>query len=129
MRIMTRIIDWFAAPYSLYLLLRDPHIDWKVKLKAGLILAAVTFYILNPADLIPDFTPVLGWIDDLVIVPLAMALAAKVVPGVNLAEIRQRARAKTRRVMLWTIAFIGVMVVISLSTLGLVIYLAIRAWS
>jgi uncharacterized membrane protein YkvA (DUF1232 family) len=128
MKLMTRIIDWFATPYSLYLLVRDPDTGWKVKLKAGLILAAVIFYILEPIDLIPDFIPVLGWVDDLVIVPLAMALAAKVAPEINLAEVRQKARTKTKRVMFLTAALIGVTVVISLSTLGLVIYLAIRAW-
>lgn len=129
MRVLTRIVDWFAMPYSLYLVLRDPQLNWKAKLKAGLILVAVAIYILNPMDIIPDVTPFWGWIDDLLVIPAVMAVSAKIIPEVNVAEIRQKARATGRRVIFWTILFISFLVLISLSTLGLLIFLAIRAWS
>jgi uncharacterized membrane protein YkvA (DUF1232 family) len=116
-------------PYSLFLLLRNSNISWKTKLKAGLILAAVTFYVLDPWDMIPDFIPFIGWIDDLVILPLIMSLADKIVPEVRLSQIRQKARSDTKRMMLWTVAGIIGFILISLTTLGLVIALAIKAWS
>ena len=129
MKMLPRVVDWFSAPYSLYLLLRDPEISGKTKLKAGLILAAVAFYILNPMDLIPDITPALGWLDDLAIIPLAMVAAARLVPEINVAEIRLKARSNTKRIMFWTIAFVAGITLVSLSTLGLLIFLAVRAWS
>ena len=98
MRIATRIVDWFSIPYSLYLLLKNSDISWKVKLKSGLILAALFFYILDPMDLIPDIAPVLGWLDD--IATIAMAVARKFVPEINVVEIRQKAKASTRRLSL-----------------------------
>jgi uncharacterized membrane protein YkvA (DUF1232 family) len=113
-------------PYSLFLLLRSPDISWKSKLKAGLILAAVAFYILDPWDVIPDFIPFVGWIDDLVVLPIIMSLASKIVPEVNLSQLRQQARSSTKRVMFWTIAgFIG-LVLAGLTTLGLLIFLLIK---
>jgi uncharacterized membrane protein YkvA (DUF1232 family) len=127
MRIVTRVVDWFATPYSLYLLLRDPGIPWKAKLKAGFILAAAAFYILDPVDLIPDITPVLGWLDDLVIVPLFMLVAGKIVPEIDIAGIRQKAHSTTRRLMFWTAALIGGLVLIGISAFGLLIFLVVRA--
>ncbi len=129
LRILTRIIDWFATPYSLFLLLRDPNISWKSKLKAGLMLLAVAFYVLDPWDMIPDFIPFIGWLDDLVVLPAMMAVADKIVPEVKVSQIRQRARSTTKRVMFWTLTCIIGLILISLTTLGLVITLAIKAWS
>jgi len=126
MKVLTRIIDWFATPYSLFLLLRDPQIFWKTKLKAGLILAGVAFYILNPADLIPDVIPFTGWLDDLVIVPTIMAIAGKIVPEVDIAQIRNTARNNTKRIMFWTVAAFTTLMLIGLSTLGLLIYWIIK---
>jgi uncharacterized membrane protein YkvA (DUF1232 family) len=129
MRILTRILDWFATPYSLILVLKDRNLSWQSKLKAGLILAAVAFYILDPMDLIPDYIPFIGWLDDLVIVPAVLALAGKIVPEVNFVQVRTKARSTFKRVFLWTAVTIGSIVLISLTTLGLVIYLVVKAWS
>jgi uncharacterized membrane protein YkvA (DUF1232 family) len=129
MRIFSRIIDWFATPYSLWLVIRDPEIPWQAKLKAGLILAGVSFYILDPWDIIPDFIPFIGWIDDLFILPLMMMAAGKIVPEVNFVQLRKKARSTAKRVMLWTAVAIGSLVLVSLATLGLVIYLVIKAFS
>jgi len=129
MKILSRIIDWFATPYSLWLVIRDPALSWQSKLKAGLILAGVCFYILDPWDLIPDYIPFIGWIDDLMVIPLMMLAAGKVVPEVKFTQLRNRSRYTAKRVMVWTAVTISSMVLISLATLGLVIYLVVKAWS
>ncbi len=73
--------------YALYLAARDPRTPWFAK---GLILLVVA-YALSPIDLIPDFVPVLGYLDDLVIVPGGIALALKLIPHEVMEEARQQA--------------------------------------
>ena len=128
MKILSRVIDWFATPYSLWLVIRDPAISWQAKLKSCLILAGVCFYILDPWDLIPDYIPFIGWIDDLMVIPLMMLVAGKVVPEVNFTQLRNKSRTTARRVMVWTAVTVSGMVLLSLATLGLVIYLVIKVW-
>jgi uncharacterized membrane protein YkvA (DUF1232 family) len=79
--------------YTLYLAVRDPRTPWYAKAVA----AAVVAYALSPFDLIPDFIPVIGYLDDLIIVPLGIALALKLVPEPVMAECRERARARAGR--------------------------------
>ena len=74
--------------YALYLAYTDPRTPWYAKLLA----AGVVAYAISPVDLIPDFIPVLGLLDDLVIVPLGTALAIRMVPTEVMAECRQKAR-------------------------------------
>jgi uncharacterized membrane protein YkvA (DUF1232 family) len=74
--------------YALYLAYRDPRTPWYAKLLA----ASVVAYAVSPIDLIPDFIPVLGILDDLVIVPLGAALAIRMVPKEVMAECREKAR-------------------------------------
>ena len=78
-----------AETYALYLAYRDPRVPWYAKLFA----ACVVGYACSPIDLIPDFVPVLGYLDDLVLVPLGIALAIKMIPPSVLAECRQQAKA------------------------------------
>ncbi|GIX26984.1 MAG: hypothetical protein KatS3mg123_0865 [Burkholderiales bacterium] len=73
--------------YALYLCARHPRTPWYAKLFVGLIVA----YALSPIDLIPDFVPVLGYLDDVVLLPLAILLALRMVPADVLAECRDRA--------------------------------------
>ena len=73
---------------ALWLASRDPRVPWLAKAVAGLTVA----YALSPIDLIPDFIPVLGHLDDLVLVPLGLALAIRLVPPEILAEHRARVR-------------------------------------
>lgn len=61
---------------AVYLAARDPRTPWYVKALA----LAVTAYALSPIDLIPDFIPVLGYVDDLLIVPLGIALVIRLIP-------------------------------------------------
>jgi uncharacterized membrane protein YkvA (DUF1232 family) len=77
--------------YALYLAYKDPRTPWYAKLFA----AAVVAYAISPIDLIPDFIPVLGIMDDLVIVPLGAVLAIKMVPKGVMAECLEKARNST----------------------------------
>jgi uncharacterized membrane protein YkvA (DUF1232 family) len=73
---------------ALYLVARDPRVPWH----ARVFVAVVVAYALSPIDLIPDFIPVLGYLDDLILVPLGLALALRMVPPHVLDECRARAR-------------------------------------
>ena len=73
--------------YALYLVVHDPRTPWYAKAVAGVVVA----YAFSPLDLIPDFIPVIGYLDDLIVVPVGIALALKLVPADVLAECRERA--------------------------------------
>jgi uncharacterized membrane protein YkvA (DUF1232 family) len=77
--------------YAVYLACRDPRTPWYAKTLA----AAVAAYAFSPIDLIPDFIPVLGYLDDLIIVPAGIALAIKLIPAPVMAEARERARLES----------------------------------
>ena len=72
---------------ALYLAARDPRVPWYAKLLAALTAA----YALSPIDLIPDFIPVLGYLDDLLILPLAILLTVRLVPDDVMADLRREA--------------------------------------
>ena len=76
---------WFAA--------RDPRTPMFAKLLAG----AMAAYAFSPIDLIPDFVPVLGLLDDLMIVPLGVWLVIQLIPATLLTEFRARAAAQAER--------------------------------
>ena len=71
----------------LYLAARDPRVPWYAKAVAG----AVVAYAFSPIDLIPDFIPVLGYLDDLILAPLGIALAIRLIPSDIFSELRRRA--------------------------------------
>lgn len=77
----------------LYLSCRDPRTPWYAKLFA----AIVTAYAFSPVDLIPDFVPVLGYVDDLILIPLGIVLALRMIPNQVLADNRHRAQAAARQ--------------------------------
>jgi len=74
--------------YALYLAARHPHTPWYAKL----FVAGVVAYAFSPIDLIPDFVPVLGYLDDLILIPLGIVVAIKLIPPEVLAECRARAQ-------------------------------------
>jgi uncharacterized membrane protein YkvA (DUF1232 family) len=76
--------------YALYLAYRDPRVSWPARIFAACVVA----YAFSPIDLIPDPIPVLGYLDDLVLVPLGIALARKMIPAEVMAECRERARVE-----------------------------------
>ena len=73
--------------HALVLAARHPHTPWYAKL----LVAAVAAYALSPIDLIPDFIPVVGYLDDLLIVPLGILLATWLIPAEVMNECRTRA--------------------------------------
>jgi uncharacterized membrane protein YkvA (DUF1232 family) len=77
-----------AETYALYLAYRDPRTPWYARILA----AVVVGYAFSPIDLIPDFIPVLGYLDDLVLVPFGIWLALKMIPAEVIAESRARAQ-------------------------------------
>jgi uncharacterized membrane protein YkvA (DUF1232 family) len=79
--------------YTLYFACRDPRTPWYAKVFAG----AVVAYAASPIDLIPDFVPVLGYLDDLVLVPLGVILAMRMIPEHVLLDCRERARLASDR--------------------------------
>jgi uncharacterized membrane protein YkvA (DUF1232 family) len=84
----TRARQLKAETYALYLAYRDPRVPWYAKLLAACVVA----YAFSPLDLIPDFIPVLGYLDDLILVPLGISLAIKLIPSHVLAECRHKAQ-------------------------------------
>ncbi len=74
--------------YALYLAYRDP----RVPLYAKIFAACVVGYAFSPIDLIPDPIPILGYLDDLILVPLGISLALRMIPAEVMAESREKAR-------------------------------------
>ncbi len=74
--------------YALYLAYRDPRTPWYARIVA----AVVVGYAFSPIDLIPDFIPVLGYVDDLILVPFGIWLALKMIPPEVMAESQARAQ-------------------------------------
>lgn len=82
-----------SETHALYLAYRDPRMPWYAKLFAALVVG----YAFSPIDLIPDAIPVLGYLDDLILVPLGVALAVRMIPEDVLSESRQKAREMVER--------------------------------
>jgi len=85
---MTRLPTWIAAAkrdvMALYLAARDPRVPWYAKAVAAVVAA----YALSPIDLIPDFIPVLGYLDDLLLVAGGVWLVLRLIPPDVMAELR-----------------------------------------
>ncbi|MBN2002421.1 MAG: DUF1232 domain-containing protein [Anaerolineae bacterium] len=80
-----------AETYALYLAYRDPRTPWYARVFAAIVVA----YAFSPIDLIPDFIPVLGYLDDLLLVPLGILLALKIIPP----EVMRESRGKAQEAM------------------------------
>ena len=89
--LFARLKEWARAlrrdVHALYFAARDPRVSWQAKALA----ACVAAYALSPIDLIPDFIPVLGYLDDLVIVPLGIWFAVTLIPPGVMRDCRERA--------------------------------------
>lgn len=77
-----------SETHALYLAARDPRTPWY----ARLLVAGIVAYAFSPVDLIPDFVPVLGYLDDLILIPLGITLAIKLIPPSVMAECRAQAQ-------------------------------------
>ncbi len=79
--------------YALYLAYRDPRVHWL----ARAFTACVVAYAFSPIDLIPDFIPILGYLDDLILIPLGIKIALSLIPANVMAESREKAREIIRQ--------------------------------
>jgi uncharacterized membrane protein YkvA (DUF1232 family) len=75
--------------YTIYIACKDPRVPWYARVFAGFVVA----YAFSPIDLIPDIIPILGYLDDLILVPLGIILVIKMIPPDVLAECREKAEA------------------------------------
>jgi uncharacterized membrane protein YkvA (DUF1232 family) len=95
--LLSRMKTWARAlkrdAHAIFLASRDPRVPWYAKALA----IAVAGYALSPIDLIPDFIPVLGYLDDLIIVPLGIWLAIALIPEHVMSEYRAIASAAAQR--------------------------------
>ncbi len=107
--------------HALYLASRDPRVPWYAKAVA----VAVAAYAASPIDLIPDFIPVLGYLDDLIVVPLGIALVIKLTPPEIMAEHRAGAMAAQDRPTSKTAA--AVIIAIWVLAIGLIVWVAYRS--
>jgi len=108
---------------ALWIAARDARTPWLAKMAAGFVAA----YALSPIDLIPDFIPVIGYVDDLLIVPLGIALTIRLIPAALMAEFRDQASARAARprslAAAWVIANIWI---IAATVAGYWIWLRVR---
>lgn len=110
--------------YALYLACRDPRTPWYARLLA----ACVVGYAFSPIDLIPDFIPVLGYLDDLILVPLGIAVVLKMIPPPVLAECRDRAQAAMDQGKPTNWAAAVVVIAVWLLLVALAIVVGVRAF-
>jgi uncharacterized membrane protein YkvA (DUF1232 family) len=103
---------------ALWIAARDPRTPIAAKVVAG----AVATYALSPIDLIPDFIPVVGYLDDLVIVPLGILLAVRLIPTPLMAEFRTTAVGRTRPWSLAGAVAIGAVWVAALVLVGSLVW-------
>lgn len=109
--------------YALYLAYRDPRTPWGARIVAALVVG----YALSPIDLIPDFIPVLGYLDDLLLVPLGVWLALRLIPAPVMADCRAKAQEAltAEKPVSWVAAVI--IVALWLGAAALIILVAWRA--
>ncbi len=108
--------------YAVYLAYKDPRTPWYARLFA----ACVVGYAFSPIDLIPDPIPVLGYLDDLILVPLGIAVALKMLPPPVLAECREKAQAAMSQGKPTNWAAAAVIVAIWLLLVALAIVMIVR---
>ena len=117
-----RLEEWARTitrdAHALYLAARDPRTPWYAKMLA----VCVTGYALSPIDLIPDFIPVLGYVDDVLLVPLGIAIAIRLIPADVMAEHRATASLAAERPLRRTAAV--VIICIWVASIALVGWLA-----
>ena len=119
---MATLRDWARSlkrqTLTLYYATRDPRTPWYAKAVLGLIVA----YAISPIDLIPDFIPVLGYLDEVILLPLAIALALRLIPEPVIADARVRAETAAER----PTRAAAVVIILIWILLGILAY---RAWA
>ncbi|TEU17276.1 MAG: DUF1232 domain-containing protein [Anaerolineales bacterium] len=114
-----RVRQFKMETYAIYLAYKDPRTPWYARIFA----ACVVGYAFSPIDLIPDPIPVLGYLDDLVLVPVGIALALRMIPQTVLAECREEAQAAMSqgRPTNWTAASVIIAIWLLLAVLAIVL--------
>jgi uncharacterized membrane protein YkvA (DUF1232 family) len=97
----------------LYFAVRDPRTPLAAKILAG----AVVAYALSPIDLIPDFIPVLGYLDDLILVPLGIALCLRMIPEPVIVESRLKAAALAAKPRSYAAAAVVILIWVAVAAL------------
>ena len=100
--------------YALYFAVRDPRVPWYAKVVA----ACVVGYAFSPIDLIPDPIPILGYLDDLVLIPLGVVAVRAMIPPAVLEECRARAVGLDTKPRSWIAAGVIVLVWVALAVAG-----------
>jgi uncharacterized membrane protein YkvA (DUF1232 family) len=105
--------------YALYLAYRDPRTPWYARLFAACVVA----YAFSPIDLIPDFIPVLGYVDDLILVPVGIGIALKLIPPQVMSDSREiaQAQADQQRPTNWLAGLVVVAVWLGLLVITVVV--------
>ena len=111
--------------YALYLAYKDPGVPWYAKV----FVACVVAYLLSPIDLIPDFIPVLGYIDDLILVPLAIIIAVKMIPQPVMSECREKARLAVQQGIPRSRSAVAIIITIWLITIAIIAAVILRVVS
>ena len=101
--------------YALYFAYRVPRVPWYAKL----LVAFVVAHTFSPIDLIPDLIPILGYLDDLIITPLGLGLALRMIPAEVMAE--ARAKAASSLIEGKTVGRAGLLIVLSIWLTGLLL--------
>ena len=121
---MPRLSQWAHTikrdAIAIYLAARNPRTPWYAKALALLVAG----YALSPIDLIPDFVPVLGYMDDVILVPLGIAAVVTMIPADVMAESRTAAAAISERPVSRTAA--AVVVCLWVASIALTAWLAYR---
>lgn len=104
---------------AIYIAGRDSRTPWNVKV----IALAVAAYAFSPIDLIPDFIPVLGYLDDLIIIPLGIMIVVRMMPAELMAEYRKKASDQHRPMTNWVagVIVVGIWVIGGLYLMMLII--------
>jgi uncharacterized membrane protein YkvA (DUF1232 family) len=113
-----------AQTYALYLAYRDPRTPWYAKLFAALIVG----YVFSPIDPIPDFIPGVGLLDEMVVVPVGVWIAAKMIPRQVMEECQEKAREMAEGEKPVNRVAAVVVVAVWLLCVGLAVFLALRVF-
>jgi uncharacterized membrane protein YkvA (DUF1232 family) len=111
--------------YAIYVAYRDPRVPWVARVFAMCVVA----YAFSPIDLIPDPIPILGYLDDLILIPLGIKLALSMIPAEVMAESREKAREIMRQGKPVNRAAAAVIAVIWLVLAALIITVLVRVFS
>jgi uncharacterized membrane protein YkvA (DUF1232 family) len=127
MRLVQGWRDWAdrlrVDTFAVYLACRDPRTPWYAKVFAGCVVA----YAFSPLDLVPDFIPIVGYLDDLILVPVGIAIALRMIPPLVLEESRGKARGVMARSPVWRWGPALVVIAIWVSMLALAAVVVARA--